>query len=83
MKSKEEPSNSGNVIEDCDLFTYYMVCIVYIGLIVVSAIFIDDLTLVFGLIGAFSETLLNFVFPGFFFLIGSTVLLNGSSNKQR
>jgi len=64
------------------LFSYYAVCVVYIGLIMLCAIFIDDLTLVFGLIGAFSETMLNFVFPGFFFLIGSALVLKGSHNKQ-
>lgn len=63
------------------MFSYYSVCLVYITLIVVSAIFIDDLTLVFGLIGAFSETMLNFVFPGLFFLIGSTLLLSNKDKK--
>ena len=32
--------------------------------------YIDDLTLVFGIIAAFSETMFDFVFPGTFFMIG-------------
>lgn len=63
-----------NVINDCDEASYYSVCIIYISLIVLCAVTIDDLTLVFGLIGAFSETMLNFVFPGLFFLIGHQIL---------
>ena len=74
--------SSGDVIQDCDVFSYYMVCVVYISLIVISAIFIDDLTLVFGLIGAFSETMLNFVFPGLFFLIGSTIMLTSQDKRE-
>ena len=38
--------------------------------IVLAAVYIDDLTLVFGMIAAFSETMLNFVFPGTFFIVG-------------
>ena len=39
--------------------------------VVIASIYIDDLTVVFGIIAAFSESILNFVFPGLFFLIGS------------
>jgi len=68
-----------NVINDCDDRTYYIVCGGYITLIVISAIFITDLTLIFGLIGAFSETLLNFIFPSLFFLIGNKLVNKQSS----
>ena len=60
-----------DVINDCDPTTYYSVVFIFISLIVTMAIIIDDLTVIFGMIAAFSESMLNFVFPGSFFLIGS------------
>jgi hypothetical protein len=60
-----------DVINDCDSKTYYAVVFGFILLIVSMAIVIDDLTVIFGMIAAFSESMLNFVFPGSFFLIGS------------
>ena len=51
--------------------TYYGVCFTFLTAIIISAILIDDLTFVFGMIAACSESLLNFVFPGLFFIIGS------------
>ena len=48
-------------------------------MIVSMAILIDDLTVIFGMIAAFSESMLNFVFPGSFFLIGSHLAYKYSS----
>lgn len=47
-----------------------------------GSINIDDLTLVFGMIAAFSESTLNFVFPGSFFLIG-TLFYRHHNNKYK
>merc|ERR1712086_763613 len=60
-----------DVINDCDDETYYSVCFCFISFLIIGAINIDDLTFIFGMIAAFSESMLNFVFPGLFFLIGS------------
>ena len=78
-----ERGQTGNVMEDCDSFTYYAVCGGYITLILLSAIAISDLTLVFGLIGAFSETLLNFVFPGLFCLLGQRMVVGASEEGEQ
>lgn len=51
--------------------TYYSICLGFLTAIIISAILIDDLTIVFGMIAACSESLLNFVFPGMFFIIGA------------
>ena len=51
--------------------TYYTVCFTFLSAIILSAILIDDLTFIFGMIAACSESLLNFVFPGLFFIIGA------------
>ena len=59
-----------DVINDCDDKTYYSVCFGFLLAIITSAILIDDLTFVFGMIAAFSESMLNFVFPGLFYIIG-------------
>ena len=57
-------------------FTYYSVCFLFLSSIIVSAILINDLTIVFGMIAACSESLLNFVFPGLFFTIGAKKLMS-------
>ena len=72
-----------DVINDCDDYTYYAVTISYLLAIVVAAVYIDDLTLVFGFIAAFSESMFNFVFPGLFFLSGYNYLTRTlSSNSE-
>lgn len=43
-------------------------------MIVLAALVIDDLSLIFGLIAAFSESMLNFILPGLFFLSGLATL---------
>lgn len=82
---KIETNSSSNqaingIIDECDTCSYLLVCFAYMGGIMVCAILIDDLTLVFGLIGAFSETMLNFVFPGLFFVIGYKI---AKTNRKR
>lgn len=36
-----------------------------------AALFLDDITVVFGIIGAFSESITNFILPGVFLLVTS------------
>jgi uncharacterized membrane protein YidH (DUF202 family) len=60
-----------DVVGLCDNSTYYFVCFGFLSAIIISAILINDLTIVFGMIAACSESLLNFVFPGLFFLMGN------------
>ena len=57
------------------------VCIGFLAAIICAAVYIDDLTLVFGMIAAFSETMLNFVFPGTFFIIGLSKIKRDSPLK--
>lgn len=57
-----------DVINDCDNTTYYGVCFTFLGATVGAALILEDLSLVFGMIAAFSESMLNFVLPGLFFL---------------
>jgi len=63
-----ESSWSIDVVNDCDDKTYYGVCFGFLSCIVISAIMLDDLSFIFGMIAAFSESMLNFVLPGLFFL---------------
>ena len=55
-------------MNDCDAPTYYFVCFTSLVGIIIAAIAVDDLSFVFGMIAACSESLLNFVLPGSFFL---------------
>jgi len=50
--------------------TYYGVCFGFLGCVIAAALCLDDLSLIFGMIAAFSESMLNFVLPGLFFLTG-------------
>lgn len=75
-KAIEKSINEGveiepiDVIKDTDSRTYITVCFIFGTCAIIASIMIDDLTLVFGFIAAFSETMLNFVFPGLFYFIG-------------
>ena len=60
-----------DVINETDSTTYTTVCFVFGSAAIIASILISDLTLVFGFIAAFSETMLNFVFPGLFFFYAS------------
>lgn len=66
----EEMEKEVDVINDCDNKTYYGVCFCFLGAVVAAALCLDDLSLIFGMIAAFSESMLNFVLPGLFFLTG-------------
>ena len=63
------PAQRIDVIGDCDDKTYYTVCGFYTMMTILVSIYVDDLSFVFGLIAAFSESILNFVFPGIIFLL--------------
>ena len=57
-----------DVCRSTDDKTYNFVVLTYAFSIAISAILIDDLSLVFGMFAAFSESLLDFVLPGFIFV---------------
>jgi len=71
------------VINDCDDETYYAVCFTFILALLVGSINIDDLTLIFGMIAAFSESTLNFIFPGMFFIIGTVFYRHTGQTRKR
>lgn len=68
MPENNENEKEFDVINDCDAPTYYMVCFSFLIGIVYFSIAVDDLSFVFGMIAACSESLLNFVLPGSFFV---------------
>jgi uncharacterized membrane protein YjjP (DUF1212 family) len=71
-----------DVINDCDDLTYYSVVFGFLGCICASALAINDLSLIFGMIAAFSESMLNFILPGLFFLNGLMYLEIESGPKR-
>ena len=85
ISDEDADSKVFDVVNDTDNFTYYAVSITFITSIVLMAIIIDDLTFLFGIIAAFSESMLNFVFPGLFYLIGRSITKTGlkAINKSR
>ena len=54
---------------DTDDFTYTIVVLLYTAGIAVLACVIDDLSFVFGIMAAFSETLLDNILPGTIFVL--------------
>ena len=79
----EEDLKPIDVVEICDDKTYYTLSIAYATAIVIGALCIDDLTFIFGMIAAFSESMLNFVFPSLIMLVGARHLTeeNGKNDK--
>ena len=54
---------------DTDDFTYTTVVLVYTIGIAIFACLIDDLSFIFGVMAAFSETLLDNILPGIIFIL--------------
>ena len=52
----------------CDDLTYYSINYVSLLVLITSACFIDDLSLIFGIIAGCSESMMDYVFPGLFFI---------------
>ena len=50
--------------------TYYSVCLGYLIAIAISALVIEDLTFIFGIVAAISESMLNFILPAMLVLLG-------------
>ena len=59
---------------DCDEKTYYTVCFIYIMGVSLGACVCNDLSAIFGVIAACYGTLMDYIFPGLFFLSGMTYL---------
>jgi hypothetical protein len=59
-----------DVMNECDDKTYYIVTFAFLFAICAAALSLDDLSLIFGMIAAFSESMLNFVLPGLFYMTG-------------
>ena len=55
-------------MDDSSTQLFLGVSLLFLILVVVTSIIVDDLSLVFGLIGSWNESMLNFLFPGLFFL---------------
>lgn len=57
---------------------YYKVCFIFLVIAIAGACSISNLSFVFGMIGAWNETLLNYVFPGLFYLKACKVAAEGN-----
>ena len=65
---KENAPKDFDPMIDSDEKTFKAVCLSYLGVIILVAYLIDNLGIVFNLIGAYSSCIMNFIFPGIFFL---------------
>ena len=48
---------------------YYLICFTYLVIVSLSAIFIDDLTLIFGIIAGLAECTTVFILPSVLYLV--------------
>ena len=55
--------------EDLPYSVYIFVCFAYLALVMLAAIFIDDLTLIFGIIAGLAECSAVFILPCVFYLV--------------
>ena len=78
----DENTGQIDVIGECNDKTYYSVVFIFLGCICAAALSINDLSLIFGMIAAFSESMLNFILPGLFFLSGLHILEIDSFPKK-
>jgi len=78
----DENTGQIDVIGECNDKTYYSVVFIFLGCIITAALCINDLSLIFGMIAAFSESMLNFILPGLFFLSGLNFLEIDSFPKK-
>ena len=58
-------------MDDSSTSLYLRVCFAFLAGVVAGACSIDDLSFVIGIIAAWNESMLNFLFPGLFFLYAS------------
>ena len=55
--------------EELPNWVYLLVCFAYLTVVACSAIFIDDLTLIFGIIAGLAECTTVFILPSIFYLV--------------
>lgn len=82
LNESEDDLKPVDVVELCDDKVYYTISISYAAAIVLGALYIDDLTFIFGMIAAFSESMLNFVFPALIVLVGAKHLIDAGERKN-
>jgi hypothetical protein len=69
-KSLKENGKQSKSIED--LVSYRLHTIVVLTLLVllsICSLLVDDLRIIFGIVGAFSEAIINFILPGIFLMM--------------
>ena len=55
--------------DELPAWLYYVVCFTYLVVVALSAIFIDDLTLIFGIIAGLAECTTVFILPSILYLV--------------
>lgn len=55
--------------DELSRFVYLAICFGYLLLVALAAIFIDDLTLIFGIIAGLAECTTVFILPSIFYLV--------------
>ena len=54
--------------DELPYWVYLLICICYLIVVAMAAIFIDDLTLIFGIIAGLAECATVFILPSIFYL---------------
>ena len=69
-RSLKENGKQSKSIEDVVSYKLHTVVVVtLLVLLSVCSLLVDDLRVIFGIIGAFSEAILNFILPGIFLMV--------------
>ena len=77
-----EESCSSGIEETVSDEVHNSIAITLLVAITVSSLLVDDLRVVFGVIGAFSEAITNFFLPGIFLFVTELKLRERGSKKQ-
>ena len=65
---KENKVKDVNPMTDASDRLFYLVCAAWLIINIAVSCLVDDLSLVFGVVGSWNESMLNFIFPGIFFI---------------
>ena len=68
MSTEEEEFKVSRISYQVSPQLYYSLCIGVFTILIVIGIFITDITIIFGFLGAFVESLFNFFLPAVFYL---------------
>ena len=74
--------SGGHSVDDVSKPLYFAICFVFLIIICIASIIINDLTLIFGLMSGLSEVFVLFIWPALFYLLACRMEASGQLVHQ-